>query len=294
MARPGRRCGTVFAMRSLRTDLVAAGGAATRSSLRALGHSYPAIRQAVASGVLHAVGRSWVVLPDADASIRGALSEGGVVGGATALRSYGIWVTHPTPLQVAMRPHAGHSGSAAVERSWVPFEADALPWRVSVIDALAQHAAAVEREHAIASIDSALHQGLIGERELDVLFRMLPRSCWAWRRLIDPRAESGLESLVRVPCLLRGWQVETQVPAPGGGRSDLRIDGWLYVEADGSAWHDDERQAAKDRRRNSAVTAAGGRWLRFGYRDVVHAIARSIATIEAVLADGRPRRRLSG
>jgi len=276
-------------MRDLSLDLRAAGGATTRQALRAQGHTHAAIREAVDSGSLVAVGRSWVLLPDADPAIAEALRAGGVLGGASALRSYGIWVTHPTRVQVATPPHAGRPASTAVERFWVPFTRDALPWRVSVIDALAQHAAAVEREHAIASVDSALHRGLLPPQELEPLFRMLPRRCASWRRLLDSCAESGLESLVRVPCLLRGWGVETQAPAPGGGRSDLLLDGWLYVEADGSEWHDDPKQAAKDRRRNSAITAAGGRWLRFGYADVVHDIGRTLQVIEAVLADGRPR-----
>lgn len=279
-------------MRDLSLDLRASGGATTRQALRALGHTHPAIRAAVEAGRLVAIGRSWVLLPGTDPAIAEALCAGGVLGGASALRTYGVWVTLPPPrTQVATRPHAGRSASSTVERLWVPFTTDALPWRVSLLDALAQHASDVEREHAVASIDSALHQGLLGAGELEALFRMLPRRCASWRRLLDPSAESGLESLLRVPCVLRGWTVEAQVPAPGGGRGDLRIDGWLYVEADGSEWHDDPRQAAKDRRRNSAITVAGGRWLRFGYADVVHGIDRTLSVIEGVLADGRPRRR---
>jgi very-short-patch-repair endonuclease len=281
-------------VRDLALDLRAAGGATTRGALRGLGHTHAAIRSAVDAGSLVAIGRSWVLLSDTDPSIAEALRAGGVLGGASALRSYGIWVTHPTRVQVATPPHAGRSASTSVDRLWVPFTPDALPWRVTVIDALAQHAAVVEREHAIACIDSALHQGLLPSRELEPLFRMLPRRCSSWSRLLDSSAESGLESLVRVPCLLRGWGVETQAPAPGGGRSDLLLDGWLYVEADGSEWHDDPKQAAKDRRRNKAITAAGGRWLRFGYADVVHDIDGTMRVIEGVLSDGRPRSRMAG
>ncbi|WP_413319035.1 hypothetical protein AA0Z99_02180 [Agrococcus sp. 1P02AA] len=276
-------------MRDLCTDVHAAGGATTRGALRRLGHPYGAIRAAVQRGDLLAIGKRWVLLPAADPSIGAALALGGVLGGATALRSFGVWVTHPAPLQIATRPHAGLGPAVGGQRIWGTFALDDRPWRVSLLDALTQHCSRVPREDAIASIDSALHQGLIGPCELETLFQALPGRCRSWRRAVDGSAESGLESLLRVPCRDRGWRVETQVPAPGGGRSDLLLDGWLFVEADGSRWHDNPEQAAKDRRRNAAITAAGDRWLRFGYADVVHERPRALALIALVLSQGRPR-----
>lgn len=275
-------------MRDIEADLLAAGGAATRTALRELGHTSRSIRATVQRGELLAIRRSWVVLPDANPQIASALQAGGVLGGATALQTYGVWVTTVPKLQIATQPTRGVTAVADGDRIWEPFALDASRWRVSIVDAIAQHARRVDRAHAIASIDSAWHHGLIAAEDLDRLFRMLPRRCAAWRRLLDPNAASGLESLVRVPCLDRGWRVESQVPAPGGGSSDLLLDGWLYVEADGSEWHDDPKQAAKDRRRNRAITDQGDRWLRFGYADVVHDHPRTIATIAAVMKQGRP------
>ena len=280
-------------MRDITVDVLAAGGAVTRKALRARGHTSRQIRAAVDRGEVQAVGRSWVMPLDGDPQIKAALAAGGVLGGATALRTYGVWVTEPPRLQIATQPTRGVTAASAGDRIWESFEADAKAWRVSIVDALAQHARRVERDHAIASIDSAWHHGLIDERGLDRLFRKLPQRCGRWRRLLDPRADSGLESLLRVPCLDRGWKVDSQVPAPGGGRSDLLIDEWLYIEADGDEWHDNERQAAKDRRRNRAITDQGDRWLRFGYAEVVHDRDRTIATIALVMAQGRPALRLA-
>ncbi len=203
-ARRTARIRIMSRMRDLRIDLHAVGGAATRANLRALGHPYGAIRRAVERGDLIAIGRSWVLLPDANPSIGLALALRGVLGGASALRSFGVWVTSPTPLQIATRPHAGVRAADDGERIWGTFELDAKRWRVSLVDALAQHCARVSREDAIASIDSALHQGLLGERDLGRLFALLPARCRPWRRQLDPRAESGLESLLRVPCRDRG------------------------------------------------------------------------------------------
>lgn len=275
-------------MRDLRTDLLTAGGAATRTSLRELGHTSRRIRAAVESDELQRIGRSWVALPDTDRAIVDALKAGGVLGGATALATYGVWVTHPPRLQIATRPTTGVTALTTADRIWEPFEVDTMAWRVGVLDALVQHAKRVPRDDAIASIDSAWHTELIDEAGVEELLRRLPARFRAWRRLIDRRADSGLESLVRVPCLERGWRVESQAPAPGGGFSDLLLDGWLYVEADGSQWHDEPKQAAKDRRRNRAIIEQGDGWLRFGYADVVHDRARTIATIGRVMAQGRP------
>lgn len=287
--RPSARAWTLRHVRDLHTDLLAAGGAATRGALRELGHSYARLRAAVAANEVIAIGRSWLALPTADAAIITALRAGGVLGGATALRSYGVWVTRHPQVQIATRPHAGRATAKSGERIWGAFELDALPWRVGLVDALSQHVRRVERAHGIASIDSALHQGLIDESDLDDLFRTLPRRCRAWRSQLDAAAASGLESLLRVPLRDRGWRVESQVPAPGGGWSDLLVDGWLYIEADGAAWHDEPKQAAKDRRRNSAIMEIGGRWLRFGYVDIVHEPARTLRLIQRVLSQGRPR-----
>lgn len=280
-------------MREVKLDVLAAGGAATRKALRACGHTSRQIRAAVDRGEVRAVGRSWVMTLDAAPDVKAALEAGGVLGGATALRSYGVWITEEPRLQIATRPTTGVAAASAGDRIWESFEVDARAWRVSIVDALAQHARRVAREDAIASIDSAWHRGLIAEPELNRLFSKLPRRFAPWRRLLDPKAGSGLESLVRVPCLDRGWSVESQVPAPGGGRSDLLLDEWLYIEADGDEWHDNERQAAKDRRRNRAITDRGDRWLRFGYAEVVHDRDRTIATIELVMAQGRPGGRVA-
>ncbi|WP_425844631.1 hypothetical protein [Agrococcus sp. TSP3-2-1] len=275
-------------MRSISADVLAAQGATTRAALLALGHPYRAIRAEVASGALQAIGRSWVIIPDANPAIGAALRSGGVLGGASALRSYGVWVTELPPVQIATRPHSSPRRVPEGERIRGDFTVDEKPWRVSLVDALAQHARRVERDDAIASIDSALHQGLLDEEGLDRLFGLLPLRCRPWRRELDASAESGLESLLRVPCRDRGWRVETQAPAPGGGRGDLLIDGWLWVETDGDEWQDNEKQAAKDRKRGTAITAAGGRWLRFGYADVVHERPRTMSVIELVMAQGRP------
>jgi hypothetical protein len=160
-------------MRDLTIDMLAAGGAATRAALHELGHSCAAIHLAVERGEVVAMGRRWVLLPDADPSIGLALALGGVLGGASALRSFGVRVTRPTPLLIVPRPPAGIGAAGAGGGGQGGVELDAQPWRVSLVDALAQHCARVPRKDAIASMGSALQLGLLGDRELDRLLALL-------------------------------------------------------------------------------------------------------------------------
>ena len=70
-------------------------------------------------------------------------------------------------MPIATRPHSSPPRVPEGEHIWGDFTVDEKPWRVSLVDALAQLARRVERDDAIASIDSALHQGLLDEEGLD-------------------------------------------------------------------------------------------------------------------------------
>ncbi|HIY66328.1 MAG TPA: endonuclease domain-containing protein [Candidatus Agrococcus pullicola] len=107
---------------------------------------------------------------------------------------------------------------------------------------------------------------------------------------MNGRAESGLETLLRLACEDQGWDVEIQVPFRGG-RVDIVINGWLFIEVDGSQFHDVGEQARKDRIRNKQIVQAGFRWHRFGYADVVHRLDETLAVIRAILLAGAPNAR---
>lgn len=80
--------------------------------------------------------------------------------------------------------------------------------------------------------------------------------------------------------------MEVQKPLPWGGRVDLVINGWLYIELDGSEFHDVAAQAAPDRDRNHRVASAGFRMHRLSYRNIVHELPETLATIRTMLASG--------
>lgn len=282
MAAPG--------VRDIDADLKAYGYGAPRRALYALGYTKHQLQRAADGGTVERVGRNWVVHPLANPSIATALKAGGLLGGASALRSFGVWVGEQHgDVWVALDPDRTGTRSPGVRLVWQRYAPDGPhPWRVSIRDALVQYVRATRREFAVAALDSALNKRLVTEAEVRALRDRLPRRCWPWLELVDGRAQSGLESIVRVCCLDRGWQVELQVPI-ADGLADLRLDGWLYVETDGSTWHDGEPQAAKDRRRNTQIVQAGGRWHRLSYSDVMDRLDESITLLARMLSDGPPR-----
>lgn len=277
-------------MENLLADVARFGGATTRRALYALGHSKRSLQSAVGCGSLIAPARSWVVRPDAHPSIAKALASHGRVAGSTALVTAGVWVTHEDSTWLAVKPGAHYAPlEPGTRRIECAFALDpAAPWRVSILDALAQHCSRASRNDAIASIDSALHKKRIVRSDLQKLARLLPERRRSWLKRVDGRAESGLESILRLACQDEGWSVDVQVPFRGG-RLDLVINGWLCIEADGSATHDDEDQARKDRRRNTQLAAIGLRWHRFGYADVVYRLESCIRVIRTLLSQGDPR-----
>lgn len=265
------------------------GGACRRQHLYNLGYSKRQVQRAVASGELIAPSKSWVALPTVNEFVQKALGMHGLIAGATALLSYGVWVTHHDGLCIAVKPGSHYLADAGVTRIECLFDTDPrAPWRVGILHALAQHVQRAPRNDAVASIDSALHKRLIAPSDLAVLMQLLPKRCRPWLKRANGKAESGLETILRLACEDEDWDVQVQVPYRGG-RVDLVINGWLYVEVDGSKYHDVAEQAAKDRARNNALATDGYRWHRFSYADIVHSLDASIRLLRTLLSQGDPR-----
>ena len=276
---------------TLSSDLGRLGGLARRTQLRRLGHSDDDIRRFVAAGHARPLRRSWLVGPTANPLACRAVELGGVLGGESALRSWGIWVSHDGGLCVVAPPTASRLPAVDTGEYRLHPRAFSWPtgWRTDVVTALAVHVPRIEPFHAIASIDSALHQNLLLPEQLPVLFALLPRRCRRLRRLIDSRCESGIESLLRVAAIFEGWHVEVHVSIRGVGRVDLVINRWLVIEADGDAWHSSREQRLRDRARDAAIVKLGMRSHRFGHPQILNDLPGCVEVIRAYLVAGPPR-----
>jgi very-short-patch-repair endonuclease len=98
---------------------------------------------------------------------------------------------------------------------------------------------------------------LIRSDELDELFAGIPRRFGVLRALIDARAESGPESLLRLMLRRLGCRFDVQVKIDGVGRVDFVVDGWLIVECDSEAHHGDWAARRRDLRRDQAAAPLG-------------------------------------
>lgn len=141
----------------------------------------------------------------------------------------------------------------------------------------------VDRETAVSLVDSALQRGLVREEDLEeiALANGRRKGCVRtrpWWDLADGRAESPLETRVRLACTDAGFPPTSLQRRflDGTGRIIAVADFWwedlqLIGEADGLAPHSLPEALARDRRRQNALqlTYPGVRIVRFTWQDAM-------------------------
>ena len=165
---------------------------------------------------------------------------------------------------------------------------------VSIIDAVAQATSCQSPRAAIATLDSALHKGVVDVDDLDEIFAHVPPRRRVLRGLIDGRAESGPETLLRLMALSLGFTVEVQVRIPGVGRVDLILDGWLVVECDSEEFHSGWLSQKRDRRRDLLLAARGYASLRPIAEDILwhpELVADALRSLRRARSEGFAARR---
>jgi very-short-patch-repair endonuclease len=280
-------------LRSLSQDMRRFGYLARREQLYSLGYSGRDVRASVDGHRLWPIRRCWLAHEGADGHATRAVALGGRLGASSALASYGVWVTRPDGLWVAVPQSASrvaplHNGEHRLwAREHFPRGSD-RQWRMSLPDSLAQFACLASPDDVVASFDSALNKGLLKPTQLDEVFDVLPRRLRRLLARINPQAASGLETLLRLAAEAEGWKVDIQVRIRGVGLVDVLIDGWLVIELDGAQWHDDELSRDEDSRRDAELILLGFRRQRFRSSQVINAMPMCIEVIRTILADGRP------
>ncbi|HYI34070.1 MAG TPA: DUF559 domain-containing protein [Glaciibacter sp.] len=279
--------------RSLNDDMARFHNLAKRSQLRTLGYSARDIGTALEDHRLWPIRRQWLMHQGADAASVRAVALGGRLAAASALSSYGIWVTRSTGLWIQVPESASHVSQLrpGEHRLWMRehfTNRSDQQWRMSVQDSLLQYAKLGSEEDVTAAFDSALNTGLLSRSALDDVFSVMPRRLRRLLSRIDGKAASGLETLLRLAAEAEGWHVEIQVEIAGVGRVDVLIDGWLVIELDGARWHDNHQSQEEDRRRDAELVRRGYRWHRFRSSQVLTQMPLCIDVIRTILASGRP------
>ncbi|MGH3743434.1 MAG: DUF559 domain-containing protein [Mycobacteriales bacterium] len=142
---------------------------------------------------------------------------------------------------------------------------------------------------AVVTLDAGLrHASLAGVRCEVARRGVLRQRALRALDLADPRAESPLESRLRLLLVLAGLPPDgAQHVVRDRGRFVARVDLWfdgLVVEADGFAFHSARDDYRRDRRRQQAFARLGLRHLPFSWEDVHHDPDLVVADVRQALA----------
>lgn len=241
--------------------------------LRRGGFTSRSIAAAVRNGALVVARRGAYLAAGAPAGVVLAASAGGRLACVSVLALLGVFVVEQHAVHVHFeRTASRRSGSRRGEVwHWAGLLRTPHPGAtmVSIVDALAQAVVCQPPRVAVASLDSALHKKVIDDDDLDEIFARVPARRRVLRRLVDERAESGTETLVRLMALALGFRVELQVTITGVGRVDMVLDGWLVVECDSEEFHTGWLSQKRDRRRDLRLAELGMASLRPVAEDIL-------------------------
>ncbi|WP_337062334.1 type IV toxin-antitoxin system AbiEi family antitoxin domain-containing protein [Kineococcus sp. G2] len=247
-----------------------------------------ALLRAVERGEVLRPARGVFALPRCERHHLAAVLVDGALTCASAARAHGLELLEPPGT-----PHIRCARGSRLTHPRVVVHRRGRPAGVRVVDVLTavlDCARCLPLPEAVAVCDSALRRGLLDADDLAAAVGHLhgtdPRV-----RLVahaDARADSLLESVVRVELRERGLLVEVQVTHDDVGRVDLLVGGWLVVELDGYAFHAARSAFRLDRRRGVELARQGRVVLRFTYEDVLRRREWLIDAVVDVLAAGRP------
>jgi very-short-patch-repair endonuclease len=145
------------------------------------------------------------------------------------------------------------------------------------------------RRDAVATLDSAMYRRVVTRRRLETVLGQLPRRYCDLLLLCNPRAESGLETHLRLLLRSAGIDVRVQVKISGVGRVDLLVGERLVIETDGREWRSDKDSFAKDERRDLALAEQGYLVLRLSYQQVLFEPERVLDVVRGIVRRGEHR-----
>lgn len=279
------RC-TVEAMNGWGDAFGAAGlSVMSKAELVSCGATDGALTAAVRSGHLLRLRRDRYSLPSLDSDAQRAVRVGGRLTCVSALASYGVFAfdtrnTHIHLVNHMSRLRSPQNRGIALDvrnRSSVELHWGALldphggnDVRVGIVDALAQAVRCTHPWHAIASVDNALHLGLVDQSDVAEIFRWAPDRFGWLRTMVDGRAEAGQESVLRMIVHEAGFNCELQQVIDGVGRVDLVVEDCVALEADSRAHHNGWEAHVRDRGRDLELAVRGYASLRPAYAHTMH------------------------
>ncbi|MDQ1123026.1 DUF559 domain-containing protein [Microbacterium trichothecenolyticum] len=246
---------------------------ASYRDLRAAGMTRTDIESSIRSGLMRRARRDTYLPGDVPNDLLRAVQLGGRLDCLSLLAVSGVFAHDTSRLHVQFDRGASRLPPRGPETCahWRPSSAPARETATPLVEALAQSAACQPPRSLIASLDSAWHQRLLDEAGVGEVFQRLPRRYRRLRPLLDPSAESGPETLLRLILRSLGLRWSSQVFIEGVGRVDFVVEGWLIIECDSKAHHSSWDAQRADRRRDRAAAAAGFLTLRLMAEEIMYA-----------------------
>lgn len=264
------------------------GGIASLRGLVAGGWSRPQAVDAVRARLLERIRPGWYAHPLADARAKSAVALGGALTCQDALARRGVWEPPDRRLLHVRLARQRPLDGAAVHVLPLAARRPILTAVDEASTAITCAARCLSRPLAAAVCDSALRQGAI---DPGMLAGALAGAGWAGQQvqqLVDPSAESGIETLLRLRIRALRTAFAAQVLIAGVGRVDFLIGDRLVAEADGLAYHSGAA-VQQDRDRDNALHRLGFRVVRFTYADLTRDAGKVDATLRRLVAAGEHR-----
>ncbi|CAG7844571.1 hypothetical protein USB125703_00807 [Pseudoclavibacter triregionum] len=226
----------------------------------------------------------WFAAAGADPEACRAVAAGGALTCVDALKRLGCWVPpSASGLHVRFADRAPTAAHPSLATHVMPRSTGVKPVLAAIDPADLAAICLVRcipRDDAVAVFDSALRLGAIDAGSLDRVLRA-SQAGGLIAEALDPSAESGIESYLRL--LLRRLRLDfaVQVRIVGVGRVDFLVGDRLVIEADGRAWHSQPAAIQLDADRANALRRLGFDILRFTYADIIHEpdkVAQTIMT----------------
>lgn len=248
--------------------------------LRAAGLNPRHIRDAVAVGTLTRVRRGWYATAIAPPELVTAAQVGGRLTCLAALRVHGCWVPRAPGVHVRVADGVAVARRPGVQVHWTPERV--TPGVDSVLDALTSALVCSDLRTLVVIVDSLVNRGLVPPQHVRAILATTPRGRRALG-LHDPRAESGIETLIRLALRRHRVRARSQVVIPGVGRVDFVIGDRLVLEADGYEWHGDRAAFEQDRKRDRELVRRGYIVIRATYAQVVEELDALVLAVLDVL-----------
>ncbi|MCE5292522.1 MAG: endonuclease domain-containing protein [Nocardiaceae bacterium] len=249
-------------MHDIERIAAANGGVVSAKQLRHCGINYKTVRK-LCEGNLAAIRKGWYQTRNADSAVVSVVKGGGVVSCTSALRRFGVWV--PGTAQDAHVRYPAHQ--RRVGRHCQPYRSNPpIDAAIDTADVALEAAAnCLDAEDLVVVLDSMLNKQMIEMADARTIVADSPHPSTLADRC-DRRAQSGLETIVRLRLRALGIQLEIQVHIPGVGYVDILVGRRLVIETDGAEFHPDREH---DYRRDLTLHELGYLPVRLSYSQVM-------------------------